>query len=133
MSDNSEGYRRQLVENADLFKSAQLQYAQAQEQREATAVQQKINRLLKKRRELYELLRENPPADDVLKLDGTGISANDVLVGNLAISAERAGPPDPQAEPRYCERCGGLINHREVYPSLHLHAYELSSAGCRCP
>lgn len=122
-----------IIEIDELIKHKARQYQEGN-QRTAAIAQRQINQLLEKRRELLQSLgREIPLDDELAKLDDAKISSNSVVVGNLAVSTQRAGSRDARVGERYCDRCGGLINYDEVWPDFEPEVCELNHAGCRCP
>lgn len=99
----------------------------------------RINRLLSERFELCRLLN-HPPDSEEFRIDNNRVTASMALIGNLIMPREIAGFRT-QVWPRYCAKCGGMINYGKVYPALDSWIKEdyrqrlpyVSAAGCRCP
>jgi len=129
----SKGALGRITEIDELLKHKARQY-QDGNQRTATIARDQMNQLLEERRELLQSLGKEVPSDDTLAMldNTTRISSNSVLIGNLMVSAQRAGIRNKTVKKRYCERCSGLINYNEVYPDFEAKTRELNFVGCGC-
>jgi hypothetical protein len=126
--------RRMLEENELLLREAALEFDRADVAEAIIIRSEKINRLLKRRREIYLLLTGEVPAyEHVFSLSNTPIPTMCVLIGRAAIPYTRVGEQNPGVKMHHCLRCGGLLNYEEVYPDLEIAPCEINLIGCVCP